>query len=93
MWKGKDVFAIDTTGGHLLPEKTRRKLLSISPAKAAAGRLRVCLVSEGKWNAKVEQEDPAGYTVWGQKPDNSLRATNVDTVEAAVERAVTPDSR
>jgi type III restriction enzyme len=92
VWKGKDVFAIDTTGGHLLQEKTGRKLLSIAPAKATAGRLRVRLVSEGKWNAKVEQEDSEGYTVWGQKPDNSLRAISVDSVEAAVEQAVTPDS-
>lgn len=93
VWKGKDVYAIDTTGGHLLQEKTGRKLLSIAPAKARAGRLMVRLVSEGKWNPKVEQEDSAGYTVWGQKPDNTLRAINVDSIEAAVERAVAPDAR
>lgn len=93
VWKGKDVFAIDTTGGHLLQEKTGRKLLSIAPAKATAGRLRVRLVSEGKWNAKVEREDSEGFTVWGRKQDDTLRASYVDSVEAAVERAVTPDSR
>jgi len=93
VWKGKDVFAIDTTGGHLLQEKTGRKLLSIAPAKATAGRLRVRLVSEGKWNAKVELEDSEGFTVWGRKQDDTLRASYVDSVEAAVERAVTPDSR
>jgi type III restriction enzyme len=92
VWKGKDVFAIDTTGAHLLQEKTGRKLLSIAPAKATAGRLRVRLVSEGKWNAKVEQEDSEGFTVWGRKQDDTLRASYVDSVEAAVERAITPDS-
>ena len=92
VWKGKDVFAIDTTGGHLLQEKTGRKLLSIAPAKATAGRLRVRLVSEGKWNAKVEQEDSEGFTVWGRKQDDTLRASYVGSVEAAVERAVTPNS-
>jgi type III restriction enzyme len=91
VWKGKDVFAIDTTGGHLLKEKTGRKLLSIAPAKASRGRLVVRLVSEGKWNAKVEQEDSAGYTVWGQKQDNSLRAIHVDSIDTAVERSVTRD--
>ena len=36
VWKGKDVFAIDTTGGHLLKEKTGASCLSIEPAKATA---------------------------------------------------------
>jgi type III restriction enzyme len=91
VWKGKDVFAIDTTGGHLLQEKTGRKLLAIAPAKATAGRLRVRLVSEGKWNTDVQREDSDGYTVWGRKQDNTLRATHVETIEAAVARCLTPD--
>jgi type III restriction enzyme len=90
VWKGDDVFAIDTTGGHLLKDKTGRKLLSIEPAKQGAGRLIVRLISPGKWNAAVEQEDSAGYTVWGRKhSDNSARPTHVDSVEAAVERSLT----
>lgn len=91
VWRKRDVFAIDTTGGHLLREKTGRKLLSIVPAKPTAGRLLVRLVSEGKWNTDVEQEDTAGYTVWGRKQDDKLRAIHVDSVEAAVERALTRD--
>jgi type III restriction enzyme len=87
VWKGVDVLAIDTTGGHLLKDKTARKLLSIEPAKGSSGRLMVRLVSEGTWNPAVEQEDSAGYTVWGRKQDESLRATHVDSVEAAVELA------
>lgn len=92
VWKRKDVFAIDTTGGHLLKEKTGRKLLSIEPAKPTSGRLVVRLVSEGQWNTDVEQEDSAGYTVWGRKQDNTLRAVHVDSVEAAVERSLSKDS-
>lgn len=88
VWKGDDVFAIDTTGGHLLKDKTGRKLLSIEPAKGAAGRLIVRLVSEGKWNAAVEQEDSAGFTIWGRKQDNTLRATYVDTTDEAVTRSL-----
>jgi type III restriction enzyme len=91
VWKGKDVYAIDTTGGHLLQEKTGRKLLSIAPAKATSGRLRVRLVSEGKWNTDVQQEDSEGYTVWGRKQDNALRASHVSSVEDAVARCLTPD--
>jgi len=91
VWKGKDVFAIDTTGGHLLKEKTGRKLLSIKAAKRTAGRLIVRLVSEGKWNSDVEQEDTTGFTVWGRKQDDSLRATHVESIGAAVERAIARD--
>jgi type III restriction enzyme len=91
VWKGKDVFAIDTTGGHLLKEKTGRKLLSIRTAKPSVGRLIVRLVSEGKWNSDVEQEDTAGYTVWGRKQDDSLRAIHVESLEAAVSRSVASD--
>lgn len=88
VWKGDDVFAIDTTGGHLLKDKTGRKLLSIEPATGASGRLIVRLVSAGKWNANVEQEDIAGFTIWGRKQDNTLRATHVDTVDESVERSL-----
>jgi type III restriction enzyme len=93
VWKGKDVLAIDTTGGHLLKDKTARKLLSIKPAGKSHGRLMVRLVSEGTWNSEVEQEDPAGYTIWGRKQDETLRAIHVDSIEAAVQRATVTDDR
>lgn len=88
IWKDDDVIAIDTTGGHLLKDKTNRKLLSILPAKNAPGQLFVRFVSEGQWTPEVEQEDSAGYTVWGLRQDNSLRATRVESLDAAVERAL-----
>jgi type III restriction enzyme len=82
------VFAIDTTGGHLLQEKTNRKLLAIAPPKAAAGQLVVRFVSDGRWNDDLEQQDTSGYTVWGQKQDRSLRATTVESVADSVDRAL-----
>ncbi len=91
VWKKKDVFAIDTTGGHLLSDKTAYKLLSIAPATQAGGRLIVRLVSPGKWNAKLEQEDSVGYTIWSRRQDGELRPSHVETVDAAVDRAVTRD--
>ena len=92
IWKKNDVFALDTTGGHLLKDKTGRKLLSIEPARPRAGRLVVRLISEGKWNADVDQEDSTGFTVWGRKQDNTLRASHVDSVDAAVKRALTREA-
>jgi type III restriction enzyme len=93
VWKGRNVYAIDTTAGHLLQEKTGRKLLSIERAKPTAGRLNIRLVSKGRWNPKVQEEDSSGYTVWGRKQDDSLRAGHVDTVEEAVGRLLTSQSK
>ena len=87
-WKGKDVFALDTTGPHLLLQKTGQKLLAITPPTSGGGRLLVRLISPGKWSPKVDQEDAIGYTVWGQKPDGTLRATFAESVEDAVEKAL-----
>jgi len=88
VWSGDDVVAVDTTGDHLLKEKTARKLLAIAPAKGQVGRLLVRLVSEGKWTPAVDRVDSEGYTVWGRKQDGSLRPTHVDSIGAAVERAL-----
>ncbi|WP_217913098.1 DEAD/DEAH box helicase family protein [Miltoncostaea marina] len=88
VWSKDNVFAIDTTGKHLLADKTGRKLLSIAPPKGEAGRLVVRFLSEGTWNARLEPEDPAGYTVWSQKQDGSLRATAAADMDDAVARAL-----
>lgn len=87
VWNGANVIALDTTGGHLLHEKTGRKLLSIIPPKSGGGRLLIRFVSEGSYNADIERQDKAGYTVWGLKPGGEPRATVVEDVDAAVERA------
>lgn len=88
VWSGKNVYAIDTTGGHLLAEKTGRKLLTIEPPKGRAGKLLVRFVSAGRFNAKLEQEDPGGYTVWGLKQDQTLRATPTDDLPSAIAKAL-----
>ena len=92
VWREDDVLAIDTTGGHLLADKTGRKLLSIAPPKGEAGRLIVRFVSEGKWDAQLQQLDTAGYTVWSQRQDIvGLRATPAESLDDAVKRVVTKD--
>jgi type III restriction enzyme len=88
IWKDADVIAVDTTGGHLLHKKTGRKLLSVIPPKNETGKLIIRFVSEGSYNADIERQDKAGYTVWGLKQDGDLRATVVESADDAVERAV-----
>lgn len=89
VWRGDDVIAIDTTGPHLLADKTGRKLLAIAPPKGEAGRLIVRFVSEGKWSPQLQQLDTAGYTVWGQKQDLTLRAIPTESIDDAVVSVVT----
>ncbi len=90
VWKKNNVFAVDTTGGHLLGEKTGRKLLTIAPPSSKAGRLIVRFVSEGRYNTQLQQEDTSGYTVWGQKQDGSLKATKVEEISEALDKALQP---
>ncbi len=90
VWLGDDVFAIDTTAPHLLLEKTGRKLLTIAPPKSAPGRLVVRFVSEGRYNSDVERVDKEGYTVWGLKQDQTLRAAHVDDMDQAIKRSLQP---
>lgn len=74
VWKGDTVYAIDTTGGHLLKEKTGRKLLSITPPKKDDRRIVIQLVSEDKYNPGVELEAKGGYTLWDLRQDGAIRA-------------------
>ena len=88
VWKDDDVFAIDTTGGHLLPDKVVRKLLSIQPAPGATSRLHIRFVSEGTWSDEILQKDSAGFTIWGLKHDNSRRVAYVDELREVLDRVL-----
>lgn len=89
VWRGPDVFALDTKGGHILPEAATRKLLRIEPPPGSNSRLVVCLVSPGEWTTNLELETNDGFTVWGLAPDSSRRATHVPDMDAAVAMALT----
>lgn len=92
VWCGSDVFAIDTTGGHLLAEKTARKLLTIQTPADAESRVLIRFVSEGRWSAAPQpiQEHAEGFTVWELSPNQERRAVPVDDIDTAVTRAVRP---
>jgi len=89
VWSGSNVLAIDTKGGHLLPEATARKLLRISYPDGVDRKLRVRFVSEGRWNESVEMEEKGGYTVWGVRHDGTRQATHLDDIDATVEKVIT----
>jgi len=91
VWIGDDVFAIDTTGEHLLVEKTGRKLLMVTRPSTSQQRLHVKLLSKGRWNEKVESVSPDGFTVWRMREDGDLGMTHVESMSAAVKNAIVPD--
>ena len=88
VWKHKIVFAIDTKGGHLLSEAAARKLLRIDAPSNPSVRLKVRLVSEGRWNVAAERIDDEGYTVWSVKNDGTRRVTPVEDLPAVLNRVL-----
>lgn len=89
-WKGRHVFAVDTTGEHLLEDKLGRKLLAIDPHSKAKVRLVVRLVSAGRWNPQPQRESGEGFTVWSLGHANVLQATHVATLAEAARLSVSP---
>jgi len=63
VWKGRDVFAIDPKGAHLLASDAGRKVLSLSNTNRGT-RVFARLISEGRWNDDVTEAGPGGFTVW-----------------------------
>jgi type III restriction enzyme len=90
IWKGSDVFALDTTGEHILEAKLGRKLLAIEPHPKNKTRLLVRLVSRGEWSDKPERLSGQGYTVWSLGHANALHPIHVATVTDAVGTALQP---
>lgn len=90
VWKAGCVIALDTTGGHLLPDKTARKLLAIKTPPGVAERVIIRFVSQGRWSVTphLAQQDPEGYTVWELSPNQDRRAHHVEDLAAAVTRAI-----
>jgi type III restriction enzyme len=90
VWKGEDVFAVETKGAHLLTEAAARKLLNIRPPRGATSRLRVRLLSEGTYNEKAEREAADGYTVWGFGANADRRVWHEESLDRAVRRILRP---
>lgn len=90
VWKDDAVIAIDTTGRHLLLEKTGRKLLSINPSRGDTQRIEIRLVSEDKYNGDVVMEGKGGFTLWDRRQDGTIRARHQPDVASIVALALRP---
>lgn len=82
VWKGNDLFAIDTNGDHLLVERTGRKLLTVT---GTGPRVYVRLLSAGRWTLEVKKTDKNGYTTWSLREDGTLAARWFENGAAAIQ--------
>lgn len=83
VWIGDQaIVAIDTKGDHLILEDVGRKLLSIEKVGAGAD-MAIRLVTQGRWNARIEKESRDGYSVWSLR-NGRPHPAHVDTAAQAV---------
>ena len=90
VWKGKDIYAIDTKGSHLHADAAR-KLVTIKPANGSPIRVYVRFVSDGVVDSNGPQPDGTGYTVWSFKPSGDPEFTHCDSLSDAVNSCLVPD--
>jgi type III restriction enzyme len=90
VWSDKEVFALDTKGGHLLSEAAARKLLWIKSPRRASERLFVKLVSAGRWKSDATMVTDDGYTLWGVKAAAGRTTRHFDDLDELLAAALTP---
>jgi type III restriction enzyme len=83
-WKGKNVFALDTKGEHILESELGRKLLAVEPHPKARARLLVRLISNGNWDDHPQRTSGEGFTVWALGHANALKPIHCATMAQAV---------
>jgi type III restriction enzyme len=83
-WKGKNVFALDTKGEHILESELGRKLLAIDPNPKAKAKLLVRLISMGHWDDHPQRVSGDGFTVWALGHSNALKPIHSATMAEAV---------
>jgi len=83
-WKGKNMFALDTKGEHILESELGRKLLAIEPNPKAKAKLLVRLISSGHWDDHPQRVSAEGFTVWALGHANALKPIHCATMAEAV---------
>lgn len=85
-WQGKNVFCLDTKGGHLLGEAVTRKLFDIKDHDGKVNVL-VRFISEGNQKELRGKAIKGGYTVWKMK-SGSPTGVHVATLDKAVQECL-----
>lgn len=82
VWKGKNVYCLDTKGGHILGEAVTRKLFDIKDHDGKVN-VQVRFISEGNQKELRGKALKGGYTVWKMK-SGAPTAVHVATLTKAV---------
>ena len=90
-WKGKNVFALDTKGEHILESELGRKLLAIEPHPKAKTKLIVRLISKGAWDSTPLRKSGDGYTVWALSHTHALKPVQCESLAEAVKTSLKPE--
>jgi len=89
-WKGKNVFALDTKGEHILESELGRKLLAIDGNSKIKIRLLVRLISRGNWDDHPQRTSGDGFTIWALGHAHALKPIHCPTFAAAVKTCLKP---
>lgn len=90
-WKGKNVFALETKGEHILEGELGRKLLAIEPHAKSKVTLGLRLISRGKWDNGPQRMSGEGFTVWTLGHANALKPIHCETAQDAVKASLRVD--
>ena len=84
VWKGKDIYAVDPKGEHLVEGSAWRKVLSVQ--KGAKGpRILTRLIARGEWSDEPKRRAKGGFTVFSWNfTMGKLAVKHFDTVAKAV---------
>jgi type III restriction enzyme len=84
-WKGKNIYCLDTKGGHLLSDAVARKLFDIQDD----GKIKIFVrfISEGKQTELRGKALKGGYTVWKMK-SGTPTPIHVATLDKAVKECL-----
>lgn len=85
VWKGKNVFCLDTKGGHLLTDAVARKLFDIQDDGKT--KVLVRFISEGKQKELRGKALKGGYTVWKMK-SGAPTPIHVSSLDKAVKECL-----
>jgi type III restriction enzyme len=88
VWKGNNVFALDTKGEHILESELGRKLLAIAPHPKVRQKFHVRLISAGCWDAHPQRTSGEGFTVWTLGHANALKPVHCPTMSQAVKTSL-----
>lgn len=88
VWTDSSVICIDTKAPHILQGEAGRKLLSVSPRSDGSVALEIRFVTPGEYTPQFEKLNNDGCTVWGLKPNGTMRAQHFPNFEQTVEYLV-----